>query len=166
MTRDFEKLNANDESAIEAEQTLRLLAQLPPPAELTDRVHRRLDLALREEAKGTGARFWTLWMPEGWMPARRFQFAAAAVLAVAVAGSTWSVYHLHPRGGTSTTPAVLPAAQGGGFGSDNAERHPTTLTPIKVPPAPKKKAGPSHASSKKVAKPAAAQAAPVQPPTP
>lgn len=167
MTEDLYNSNYSSESGHEADETLRLLAELPPPAELTERVHRRL--AIEENAQGMAERhgFWSLWMP-----AQRFQFAAAAVLVVAVAGSTWSVYHSHPRAGTqggaqSAAPAI-PATHGsspdntggvntGGFSSANAERVPPTLHPIKVPPAPKKKPGAGHAASKPSPKTLAAQ---------
>jgi hypothetical protein len=136
----------NHESGDEAVETLRLLAALPPPAELTERVHRRL-----AEAQAVPERrgFWSLWMP-----VQRFQFAAAAVLAVVVAGSMWSVYHGHPQTGSggrtaspagSGTQAGSPDA-GGGFDGAKAARVPPTLNPIKVPPAPKKKPGAGHAA--------------------
>jgi hypothetical protein len=91
--------------------------------------------------------FWSLWMP-----AQRIQFAAAAVLVVAVAGSTWSVYHSHPHAGMQTgngARTLSPAVQGsGGFGTAGAERVPPTLNPIKVPTVPKKKPGAGHRSLK------------------
>jgi len=137
---------AKYESSDEAGETLRLLAALPPPAELTERVHRRL-----AEAQAVPERrgFWSLWMP-----AQRFQFAAAAVLAVAVAGSMWNVYHGHPqtRPGARTASPVGSGTQagapdaGGGFDGAKAARVPPTLNPIKVPPAPKKKPGAGHAA--------------------
>jgi hypothetical protein len=162
MTEDFYNSNRNSEPGHEADETLRLLAELPPPAELTERVHRRL--AIERNAQGMPERrgFWSLWMP-----AQRFQFAAAAVLVVAVAGSTWSVYHSHPRtgaqGGAQSAAPAIPATHGsspdsaGGFSSANAERVPPTLHPIKVPPAPKKKPGAGHAASKPSPKTLAAQ---------
>lgn len=130
----------------EADETLRLLAGLPPPAELAERVHRRLAQAQAvPERRG----FWSLWMP-----AQRFQFAAAAVLVIAVAGSMWNVHHAHPQTGpgartaspaASGTQGSSPAA-GGGFDGAKAERVPPTLNPIKVPPAPKRKPGAGHAA--------------------
>lgn len=163
--------NSKLETGHEADETLRLLAELPPPEELTERVHRRLaDAQAMPERRG----FWSLWMP-----AQRLQFAAAAVLVAAVAGSTWTMYHLRPahvtqsgtqpgaRTGTQTGPAVTPAvspessgSQGGGFDGAKAERVPPTLNPIKVPPAPRKKPGAGHAkaSAKAQAQPAEAGA--------
>jgi hypothetical protein len=137
----------------EADETLRLLAELPPPAELTGRVHQRL--AMEQNAQGMPERrgFWS-----HWMPAQRLQFAAAAVLVAAVAGSTWSVYHSHSQTGTVAPPihGASPASAGG-FGSAKAERVPPTLNPIKVPAAPKKKPGAGRAASKPSPKVLAAQ---------
>jgi hypothetical protein len=151
-----QNLNVDYESNLKAEETLRLVAQLPPPTELAERVHRRL-------ARGgdTPARrgFWSLWMP-----ARRLQFAAAAALVIAVAGSTWSVFHAHPQAGGSSQAAPLAPARAlpagsGSFGTATAERVPPTLNPIKVPPAPKKKPNPSHVQAKPSPKTLAAQPA-------
>jgi hypothetical protein len=170
------RYNSTHDSGHEADETLRLLAELPPPDELTERVHRRL--AIEENAQVMPERrgFWSLWMP-----AQRLQFAVAALLVVAVAGSTWSMYHLRPgpvtqtgtrpgtRTGAQPGPAPVVAApdvnggrtgnQGGGFDGAKAERVPPTLNPIKVPPAPKKKPGAGHAKAS--AKTPAAQPAEV-----
>ena len=168
MTENFS--NPKHESGHEADETLRLLAGLPEPAGLTDRVHRRL--ASAQEAMPERRGFWSLWMP-----ARRLQFAGAAVLALAVAGSMWSVYRSHPQtaggqaAGAHATPVANPAGQGSspasgdGFHSAGAERVPPTLHPIKVPPAPKKKPAAAHAKpSPKVlaGQPAEAMAKPAE----
>jgi hypothetical protein len=166
--------NSNYETRQEAEETLRLLATLPPPAELTDRVHHRLGLGLglglaAEKAAVSRRGFWSLWMP-----AQRFQFAGAAVLVVAVAGSMWGVYRAHPRAavqtrtqtGTQAAPLVPQSpAQGtaqGSFGAAKAERVPPTLHPIKEPPAPKKKPSASRVAkpSPKVVQPVVASSTP------
>jgi hypothetical protein len=138
----------------EAEETLRLLAKLPPPAQLAERVHRRLAQA---QAMPVRRGFWSLWMP-----ARRVQFAAAAALVLAVAGSTWSVYHRQPVTGASTGSAqAAPATPGnapdaaGAFGSAKVERVPPTLTPIHVPPVLKKKPGAGHTAKPSPKTPAA-----------
>jgi hypothetical protein len=158
--------NAEYETNHPAEETLRLVAELRPPEELAERVHRRL----ADERNARAQRgFWSLWMP-----AQRLQFAAAAALVIAVAGSTWSVYHAHPQtgGGSQAAPTPAPTQPAralpgvsGGFGSAGAERVPLTLHPIKVPPAPKKKPNPSHVLAKPspstpAAQPTAGEAAP------
>jgi len=127
----------------EAEETLRLVAALPPPGELTDRIHARLGAELRVPARRG---FWA-----HWQPARRFQFAGAAALAVAVAGSTWTVYHRRPQAGVGaqTVRPVAPVEPTGeGFGTAGAVRVPPTLNPIKVHPAPHRKPGVGHAAVK------------------
>ena len=140
---------AGEGTRIEAEETLRQLAALPPPEELTDRVHARLHEAQTVPAPRG---FWAYWLP-----AQRFQFAAAAALMVAVAGSTWAVYHRHPQADAAkqtVQPVVSPAPAGGGFAPAAGERVPPTLKPIKVPPAPHRKPGAGHAAVKPAPKPA------------
>jgi hypothetical protein len=159
-----QKLNADYETNHHAEETLRLVAQLRPPAELAERVHRRL----ADEGNAPARRgFWSLWMP-----GQRLQFALAAALVIAVAGSTWSVYYVHPQGGSGSNAGSgagsravpLPPARAlpdnsGGFGSAGAERVPPTLNPIKVQPAPKKKPNLHHVLAKPSPKTLAAQPA-------
>ena len=146
--------NSNDGgegTRLEAEDTLRQLAALPPPEDLTDRVHARLHAA---QTAPTGRGFWAYWLP-----AQRFQFAAAAVLMLAVAGSTWVVYHRHPQADAAkqtVQPVVAPAPASSGFTPSAGERVPPTLKPIKVPPAPHRKPGAGHVAVKPVPKPAVA----------
>jgi hypothetical protein len=136
------------ESTRDAEETLRLLSRLRPPEGLRERVHRRLDQA---QAIPKRQGFWSFWSPS-----QRLQFVAASVLAVAVAGSMWSVYRLHPErmGQPGVGPAASPASQGNpagdsrGFGTAGAVRVPPTLHPIKVPPAPKRKPNASRVIAK------------------
>ena len=140
MTQNLYDPDPRNESSHDAEKTLRLVAELPPPAELIDHVHHRLAI---EKASAPRRSFWSLWMP-----AQRLQFAGAAVLVVAVAGSTWGIYHRHPQAGASvpSAPRGVDAGSGGSFGTAGAERVPPTLNPIKVPPAPKKKPSASRAA--------------------
>jgi hypothetical protein len=154
MNQNMHNPNALPHSDHEPDETLRRVATLPPPVGLEDRVHHRL----RSEQSTLPARsIWSLWMP-----ARRLQFAGAAMLVLALAGSTWRLYHTK-NGAVVIQPAPQtssPATPGNSFGSAGAERHPSTLTPIKVPPAPKKKPAASHPgakpSPKKLANPAQA----------
>jgi hypothetical protein len=142
MTQDFYSDHAPVQ---EPEETLRLVARLPPPTGLADRVHSRLERIPAAPHRS----FWTLWMP-----VQRLQLAGAALLVLAIAGSTWTVRHA--RSGHAQV--VQPAAQGPAFGSAGAERHPSSLTPIKAPPpAPRKK--PSASRMKHVPKAAAASSA-------
>jgi hypothetical protein len=143
----------------EAEETLRQLAALAPPEDLTNRVHARLRAAqLATPRRG----FWGYWMP-----AQRLQFAGAAALALIVAGSAWTVYHRHPQADAAqqaVKPAVAPASASGGFSTAAGERVPPTLKPILVPPkptpAPHRKPGAGHAAVKPAPKPAVAAATP------
>jgi hypothetical protein len=153
---------AGEGTRLEAEETLRQLAALPAPEDLTDRVHARLHAA---QAAPSRRGFWAYWLP-----AQRFQFAAAATLMLAVAGSTWAVYHRHPQASTATQtvqPAAAPAPAGGGFGTAGRETVPPTLKPILVPPkptaAPHRKPGAGHAAVKPAPKPAAAMPATTNP---
>ena len=145
--------NRNDSEAgegtrIEAEETLRQLAALPPPEDLTDRVHARLH-AVQTAPSRRG--FWAYWLP-----AQRFQFAGAAALMLAVAGSTWAIYHRHPQADAAKqTVQPAPAPAGNGFGTAADKRIPPTLNPIKVPPAPHRKPGAGHPAAKPAPKPAA-----------
>jgi len=140
-----------------AEETLRLVAQLPPPVDLTERVHHRL-----ENARLTSPRrgFWSLWMP-----AQRLQYAGAALLVLAFAGSAWTIRHAgsggasngHPPNQPMVQPVMPSASQGAGFGPASSEARPSNLNPIKVPPAPKKKPSASRPLTKRVPKPSVAQ---------
>jgi hypothetical protein len=150
--------NGNEETRHEAEETLRLLAAMPAPEELTDRVHAGLTEAARTAPLKRG--FWAYWLP-----AQRFQFAAAAALVLAVVGSTWTVYHRHPQAGAGaqTVHPAAPVPAAGGFGTAGTTRVPPTLKPIKVPPAPHRKPGAGHAAVKPAPKPAAPSTAPANP---
>lgn len=148
MTEKFE--GSLHDLSLEAEETLRLVAQLPPPPDLTDRVHARIQLRLAElPERGS---FWSLWIP-----ARRLQFAGGAVLAVAVGVSAWTLSHAH-RGNLGATP-VVNGTGSGAFGNADAKRVPPSLKPILVPDrasaAPKKKPTPSRL--KPAPKPAASE---------
>jgi hypothetical protein len=141
MTEKFE--GPVHDLSLEAEETLRLVAQLSPPPDLTERVHARVQHRLAElPERGS---LWSLWMP-----ARRLQFAGVAVLAAAVGVSAWTVSHAH-RGNQSAAPAMNGAGNGTGsgtFGNADAKRVPPSLKPILVPDrasaAPKKKPTPSR----------------------
>jgi hypothetical protein len=153
--RDLRRDGNESNESLESIDTLRLLAELPPPDGLNDRVHRRLDARMDEELAPRRG-FWSLWMP-----VRRLQYAGVAVLVVALAGATWSVRHSRD-GAPGAQPLAPSAAQPGhAFGSAGAEAHPASLKPILVPPAqgPKKKPSASRAAKRvpKAAPDAAAQ---------
>jgi len=118
-------------SIVEAEETLRQMARLPAPDRLTERVHGRLNQELDRERMTQAVEperrgFWHLWLP-----ARRIQFAGAALLAAVVVVSTLSVRH---KDGKMPQAVVPVPAQSGAFGTGAAQGHPATLKPIPVPP--------------------------------
>lgn len=122
------------------EATLRLLAQLPPPNGLADRVHRSLANAPGPSA---ASGFWSLWRP-----VHRLQFAAAAVLVTAMAASSWTILaSRHPATPATKAVAPAPAPQPSAFSTAGAEHRPSTLKPIKVPPPPKASAVPGKKPS-------------------
>ncbi len=167
-----QNLYPENESGHEVEETLRLVAQLPPPADLTERVHHRLEVQRRLEtglSAATRRGFWSLWMP-----AQRLQYAGAALLVLAIAGSAWTVRHAGSGGAAGSSngqppvqpiaqpmaqPLVPSASQGAGFGPASSEARPSNLNPIKVPPAPKKKPSASKPLTKRAPKPIVAQSA-------
>jgi hypothetical protein len=113
----------------EGEETLQMLAKLPAPEGLSGRVHSRLAGERLEVRRN----WWQLSVPQ-------MRFAAAAVLLVALAGEGWNLYRGHVAEVRSVVapPHVTPR---GGFDNAHGAAVPKTLTPIHVPPAPKKKAG-------------------------
>lgn len=124
-------LDSNSPSEIgrpdSGEATLRVIAQLPPPAGIEDRV-----LASLRTARRSGRLFsWpsVLQPSEAWL-----RSAAAAAIVVVVAGGGWSIYlHVEPPK-PNTTLAAPP--QTGGFSSAGAMRTPQTVTgPVIARPA-------------------------------
>lgn len=163
-----QNLYPENQAGHEGEETLRLVAQLPPPADLTERVHHRLEAQRRLEngLSATTRGFWSLWMP-----VQRLQYAGAALLVLAIAGSAWTVRHAGngvASGSSNGQPAVQPAqpmaqplvpSASQGFGTASSEARPSNLNPIKVPPAPKKKPSASKPLTKHAPKPVVAQSA-------
>jgi hypothetical protein len=115
-----EKAMGGEHERREAEETLRLIASLPAPRGLEERVHRALRAAPRVSRvaawpglRGTGRE---------WMRA-----AAAAAIVFVIAGGGWGVYRqVQPRQrGNRIT--VAPHATAGGFAGANAIRTPQTV---------------------------------------
>jgi hypothetical protein len=129
QTKGRPDVSTGDAPVNEGLETLRLLAELPPPHDLEGRVYARLS---RELAKPQQRAFWSLWKP-----AHRLQYAGATVLMLVIGVSSWTVFH--GRVETQTGVPAAPAVPTNGFGASNAARYPATVKPIKVPPAPKKK---------------------------
>lgn len=138
-------------AATPAEETLRIIANLPAPEGLEERVHARLHAAPRTT---TILRWPVALSPNGWMHSNALRGAAAAAIVCVVAGGGWRIYsRVQPSAEAQII--VLPAriGPGGGFSSAGAIRKPETLT------------GPvlTHAvAPESVEKPAAAPDKPVQ----
>ena len=124
---------ASGSASSPAEVTLRLIASLPAPEGLAERVQTALDAAPRRGRVLAWPR--TLRPESGWM-----RSAAAAAIVLVVAGGGWGVYTRVQQNGPAKVivmPARMPAT--GGFTGAGAIRTPLTLpgpkAPIKVSPA-------------------------------
>jgi hypothetical protein len=108
-----------------AEQTLRLLANVPPPEGLVDRVQASLRTAPRQS-------FLLSWRSSlshnGWMYSPALRGAAAAAIVCLVAGGGWRIYSRVQPAPTAKV-MVMPARVGnsGGFSSAGAMHTPDTL---------------------------------------
>lgn len=137
---------AQSAEASDFEDTLHLIANLPAPQGLEDRVQAAL---LKAPRSGRVLPWPAALRPEsGWM-----RTAAAAAIVFVVAGGGWGVYSRvqsgQPARGTVVPPHV--AAPAFGFSSAGAMRTPQTLNGPVVP-APQ----PAHSAAKAPAKPAPA----------
>ncbi len=134
------------------EETLRLIASLPAPEGLEDRVHAVLGAAPRNArvlAWPADSR-WSIRRQSGWM-----RSAAAAAIVFVVVGGGWGVYTRVQHGKPAKVivmPARMPAT--GGFSGAGAIRTPQTLSgPSVNQPAEKPQA--QAKASKKPSAPAA-----------
>jgi hypothetical protein len=144
-----------------AEATLRLIATLPAPEGLEDRVHARLRSAQRSAPRKGRILAWPAVSGPGrdWM-----RSVAAAAIVLVVAGGGWGIYsRVQPARGIAAPPRVAAPA---GFSSAGAMRTPNTLNgPIAPQPA-KAKPQPAKSPAKKPlhrVKPATANKAAAQP---
>ncbi|MGA8741396.1 MAG: hypothetical protein WB561_09455 [Terracidiphilus sp.] len=121
--------------AIKAEETLRLIASLPAPAGIEDRVKSSLRAAPRQ----TSVISWPLSSANGARSSRvsAMRAAAAAAIVFVVAGGGWEVYS-HIRLAPAPTAVATPQRidGGGGLSAAGAKRTPRTLEgPVVVTPA-------------------------------
>lgn len=155
-----------------AEETLRLIASLPAPTGLEDRVH----AALRSARRSGRLLAWPkpLKPQSDWLIRDWARTAAAAAIVFVVAGGGWGVYtHVqNPQQGQPVKVIVMPRAfEPGGFSGAGAMRTPQTLpgptviSPVKQPPA-LPKGTKKSAARPAPAKAATAQATPVATPAP
>jgi hypothetical protein len=147
-----------------AEATLRLIAILPAPEGLEDRVNASLRTAQRSAPRRGRVLAWPAVIGPGrdWM-----RSAAAAAIVFVVAGGGWGIYtHVQPARGIAAPPRV---AAPSGFSSAGAMRTPNTLNGPVAPQPATTKPQPVKSPAKKPlhrVKPATANKAAAQPVAP
>lgn len=131
--------------ANEAEKTLRLVAGLPAPDGLANRVKEEIRHAHRARL----LEWPTAPMPGGWMTSPALRGMAAAAIVCVVAGGGWRIYSHVQVQVPQAHVVVMPARVGsqGGFSNAGAMRTPDTLakpvlTHAVKPEAPKTQAKP------------------------
>ena len=108
-----------------AEETLRLIASLPAPEGLEDRVR----AGLRAEPRTARVLRWpTAALPGSGLAGSWVRGAAAAAIVLVVAGGGWGIY-ARVQTGQATAAQTMPShvGAGGGFSSAGAKRTPDTL---------------------------------------
>jgi len=128
MSYSNQKSFSKDSGIGEAEVTLRLIASLPAPEGLADRVQAALHAAPRR----TRVLAWPVPPAGEWL-----RTAAAAAIVFVVAGGGWGIYaHVQPG---QAVPAIAGPRVGapGGFSEGGAVRRPKTLVgpTVTTPPA-------------------------------
>jgi hypothetical protein len=121
---------SKDSGAGQAERTLRLIASLPAPDGLEDRVK----AGLRSAPRGARILAWSQpFTPNaGWLRA-----AAAAAIVFVVAGGGWGIYSRVQPGQPSAGSTVPHLGASGGFSEGGAVRRPQTLDgPVVSAPTP------------------------------
>jgi hypothetical protein len=121
----------------EAETTLRLIAGLPAPEGLEERVKAGLHQASHQAPRSGSLLHWppaTRLDPSragsmrwGWMQSTFARSAAAAAIVLVVAGGGWEVYSRIQPAQEPKAIVLPPVAGHGGFSSANAIRTPRTL---------------------------------------
>ena len=147
-------MNPNSHNSMEeagaGEDTLRLIAGLPAPEGLEERVH----TALRSAPRKGRVLAWPFALRAD---ARWVRATAAAAIVTIVAGGSWGVYsHIQPWQAAKAPAAPARVGSAQGFSGAGAKRSPQTLQPLVVS-APPKPAEP-YRSHKKTHKTGAAQA--------
>lgn len=126
--------------ASDAEETLRLLAHMPAPAGLEERVKNTLRMdsgAANVVAWPSDYRLKRRWTQSTWA-----RCAAAAAIVVVVAGGSWSVYP-HREATPAPKAIALPHPVAHGFENANAMRTPQTLQGPVLKKAPEKAVEPA-----------------------
>jgi hypothetical protein len=117
----------------DAERALRLIATLPPPVGIEERVKAGLRTPPRQKNL---VRWPSATGPRGWMHSSAMRAAAAAAIVAVVAGGGWEVYS-HIRVAPQPAAIAVPQPIDGrsGLSSAGAMRTPQTLDGPKAPPA-------------------------------
>ena len=117
--------NALRVPASEAEKTLRLVASLPAPEGLANRVKEEMRHARRAQL----LQWPTALMPGAWMTSPALRGIAAAAIVCVVAGGGWRIYSHVQTPAPQAHVVVMPARVGsqGGFSNAGAMRTPDTL---------------------------------------
>ena len=125
----------------DAEQSLRLIASLPAPVGIEDRVKS----GLRGTPIQTGVIGWPLSSPNraGWAQVSYLRAAAAAAIVLMVAGGGWGVYAHFGQASSPAADVVPQRIDGGSFSSAEARRTPKTVQgpTVVVPKAVKQESG-------------------------
>lgn len=111
---------------LDAEQTLRLIATLPAPPAIEDRIKASLQSA---PYRATVIE-WPQWSSNGarWMHSAGMRAAAAAAIVLVVAGGGWGIYsRIHLPQAPSAVAAPHTINGGGSFNAAGARRVPQTL---------------------------------------
>ena len=103
------------------ENTLRVIAKLPVPQGLEDRVKAEL-----QSQRSARVLRWPVWRSaDGMLYANALRGAAAAAIVCVVAGGGWQIYaHVQGPPTAQALPAAVPARIGNGFSSAGAMRTP------------------------------------------
>jgi len=121
------------------EDSLRLIASLPAPVGLEDRIHAGLRASQLSQPHKARILAWPAALHPGgnWMQSAVLRSAAAAAIVMVIAGGGWGIYsRVQPHQPARAT--VLPSrpAVSGGFASGGAVRTPQTLAgPVLTHPA-------------------------------
>jgi hypothetical protein len=121
------------------EDTLRLIASLPAPVGLEDRIQAGLRASLLSQPHKARVLAWPAALRPGrnWMHSSMVRSAAAAAIVMVVAGGGWGVYsRVQPRPAARVIVLAPRPAVSGGFASGGAMRTPQTLNgPVLTHPA-------------------------------
>jgi len=112
--------------ALDEERTLRLIATLPAPEGLEE----RMKASLRSAPRRANVVVWPFSSAEDgrWMQRAGMRAAAAAAIVLLIAGGGWEVYsHIQPAPLPAAVSAPQPLNGGGGFNAAGAKRVPQTL---------------------------------------